>query len=122
MPSRRLVRLNELLREELSDLIQHARDPRLQGLVSVTEVDISPDLHNAQVHVSVLGTAEERKTLLRGLQAATPYFRHELGERLKDLRRIPDLTFHQDDSIERGARIMALLNGDAAPNPDIPLD
>lgn len=114
MARRRILRINELLRQELSELLRQAKDPRLQGLVSITSVDTSPDMQSAEIYVSMLGTPEERKQLLKGLEAAKKYFRHELGDRL-DMRRIPDLTFHQDDSIERGARVLALLHGDAAP-------
>lgn len=114
---RRILRINELLREELSILIRTAKDPRLQGLVSVTAVETSPDLQQARVYVSMLGSQEERQQLLEGLRAARSFFRRELISRL-DLRKVPELAFIQDDSIERGARVLSLLQGAAAPNEE----
>ncbi len=112
--SRRLLRINDLLRREISELIsRQVRDPRLASVVTVTGVETSPDLWHARVFVSVLGDQEEKDAVLSGLRSATKFLRHELGTRL-DLKRIPELTFLQDDSIERGARILALLDRVAA--------
>lgn len=109
MGSRRLERINELLKEEISDLIANElKDPRLGGLVSVTEVEATPGLEYARVYVSVLGDPEERRQTLEALQHASGFFRRLLGERLK-LRQIPELAFEFDESLERGARIMRLL-------------
>lgn len=109
MGSRRLERINELLREEISDLIAtELKDPRLGGLVSVTDVETTPGLEYARVYVSVLGSPEERQQTLAALGHASGFFRRLLGERLK-IRQIPELAFHFDDSIERGDRIMRLL-------------
>jgi ribosome-binding factor A len=114
MGSRRLERINELLKEEISDLIANElKDPRLSGLVSVTEVETTPGLEYARVYVSVLGDAAQREQTLGALQHASGFFRRLLGERVK-LRQIPELTFRFDDSIERGDRIMRLLR-EAAP-------
>jgi ribosome-binding factor A len=108
--TRRTERINDLLREEISELVQRElKDPRLGGLVSITEVDISPDLRNAKVYVSVLGTKEERDDTFRGLRAAGHFMQRELRKRLT-IRRIPELSFHHDTSIEEGARVLALLN------------
>jgi ribosome-binding factor A len=107
--SRRLVRINEQLREEVADLIRRGlKDPRVQGLVSVTAVQTSPDLATARVFVSVMGGEEEKQTSLRTLQHAAGFFRHELMERLS-LRRVPELQFRLDTSIERGDHILDLL-------------
>ena len=116
---RRVLRINELIREELSLLIRAAKDPRLkQGVVSITEVETSTDLQQAKIFVSMLGTPEERKQLMEGLQAAKGFFRRELLGRM-DLRRVPDLNFVQDDSIERGSRVLSMLQGDAAPKEEL---
>lgn len=110
--TRRTERINELIREEISDLLlRDVKDPRLSahGLVSITEVTVSPDLRKATVHVSHLGTDQERKEVLAGLQKAAPFLHRELMQRLA-LRHVPELVFKFDPSIERGARIATLIH------------
>jgi ribosome-binding factor A len=107
----RAERVNELLREEISDLVQHElKDPRLSGLISITSVETSPDFRHARVFVSVLGTEEQRQSTLKALHAAEGFLRHELRARLRSLRTVPELVFRADTSIERGARLTSLLN------------
>jgi ribosome-binding factor A len=84
------------------------KDPRLEGLSAVTEVRLSPDLKQARVYVSVIGTKEEQAAALKGLQAASGFIRHELTERLQ-LRRAPELHFVLDTSETYGNRIDELL-------------
>lgn len=109
MTSHRMERVNEQLRDEISNLIaREMKDPRLRGMVSVTTVETSPDLRRARVFVSVLGTDGERDDSLVALRRAAGFFRHELGERLR-MKRTPEIDFRLDVSIERGARIMSLL-------------
>jgi ribosome-binding factor A len=108
--SRRIERLNEQLREEISDLLlRQVKDPRLGVFITVTQVSVSPDLSQAKVYVSVMGSAEEKQGALKGLDAASAFIRHELGQRLS-LRRIPRLVFRHDDSIEQGAHVLDLLD------------
>lgn len=108
--TRRTERLNDQLREEISDLVQRdLKDPRIGGLVTITEVDVSPDLSQAKVYVSVLGSEEERLGTLRALSAASHFMQRELGKRLT-IRRTPALAFVADESIEHGARILHLLD------------
>src|SRR4030042_1446258 len=108
--TRRTERINELLREELSELLRRqVKDPRLGGMISVTEVEVSVDLRHARVFVSVMGSDEERENAFRGLEAARPFLRRELGRRLS-MRRTPELSFRRDDSLERGARLLALID------------
>jgi ribosome-binding factor A len=115
--SRRIERINELIRAEISDLIvREIKDPRLSGMISVTEVETSPDLGHARVFVSVMGTEEERKTVISTLTRAAGFFRRELGVRIK-IRRTPELAFLPDTSIERGSRIMRLLKDIEEPYP-----
>ncbi len=116
--TRRTSRVNELLREELSQLIQReVKDPRVgHGLVSVTEVQVSPDLRHATVYVSHLGDESERPEVLRGLAAAAHFLHMELLHRLA-LRNVPELVFRFDPSIERGARLASLINEVAAEHP-----
>jgi ribosome-binding factor A len=113
-PSRRVERLNELLRDEISDLIRRElRDPRLAGLISITQVETAGDLSSAKVFISVLGSEEDRKAALAALRGATGFFRHMLLPRLR-LRRVPDLVFRADISLERGDRVLRLLKQIAA--------
>jgi ribosome-binding factor A len=108
--TRRTDRVNELIREELSLLLlRNVKDPRVnQGLVTITEVQVSPDLRNATVFVSHLGADDERPGVLAGLANAAPYLHRELEHRLK-MRHAPLLTFIFDPSIERGARLASLI-------------
>lgn len=109
--SRRTSRVNDLLREELSALLlRGVKDPRLsQGLTTITEVQVSPDLRHATVFVSHLGDDAEREEVLEGLRHSAPYLHRELVHRLS-LRNVPELTFRFDPSIERGARLAALIH------------
>jgi ribosome-binding factor A len=108
--TRRTERINDLLREEISDLLlREMKDPRIGGLVTITEVDVSPDLRHAKVFVSVLGTDEERTGTFRALRAAAHFLQRELRKRLT-IRRTPELLFLPDESMERGARILSLLD------------
>lgn len=109
--SRRTSRVNDLLREELSELLlREVKDPRVsRGLVSITEVDVSPDLHNATVYVSHLGDEAERADVLEGLRHSAAFMQKELKHRLA-MRGVPALTFRFDPSIERGARLTSLIH------------
>jgi len=108
--SLRTTRVNELLRAELSELIlRQVKDPRVgEGLITITEIRVSPDLRHATVFVSHLGTDEERQHALEGLQHAAPFLHRELVHRLR-MRNVPDLVFRFDPSIERGARLSDLI-------------
>lgn len=106
---RRIRRVNGLLRAEISELLKRqVKDPRLGVFVTITEVVSSPDLRHAKVFVSILGSQHERKEALRGLAAASGFLRRQLGERLV-LRRIPELSFLEDASMEQGAHLLDLI-------------
>jgi ribosome-binding factor A len=108
--ARRIERVSSLMRHEISELLQReVKDPRLSKFVAVTEVSTSPDLRYAKVYVSCLGSEEEKKEMLQGLEAAASFLRNQLAKRLR-LRRIPELSFHWDDSIERGSRLLQLMD------------
>jgi ribosome-binding factor A len=109
--SRRTSRVNDLLREQLSELLlREVKDPRVsQGLVTITEVQVSPDLRRATVFVSHMGSEAEREDVLRGLTAASHFLRNGLVHRLS-LRTVPELVFRFDPSIERGARLASLIH------------
>lgn len=108
--TRRTERVNELLREEISELLRRqVKDPRVSGLVTVTAVEVTADLEHARVFVSVLGSEEEWSETFRALDSAAPFLRRRLGRRLT-LRHTPELIFQRDDSLERGAHLLALLD------------
>ena len=108
--SRRTERVNELIRHELSDLLlRELRDPRLDGLISLTHVEVSPDLYNARVLVSVMSETANPDDALKALNAAAGFLHKELVHRL-DMRRVPFLTFQMDTTIEDGATILAHLD------------
>src|SRR5690606_12637392 len=92
--TRRTERIQELIREELSDLIMRdLRDPRLEGgLISLTRVEVSPDLSNARIFVSVMSETNDPQEAVKALQAASGYLHKELVHRL-ELRKIPFLNF-----------------------------
>ena len=105
--SERTARLDELLREEISQVVRReVDDPRI-GFVTVTDVEVTPDLRHANVWVSVIGSAAEKKQTLRALSHAVPFVRGRLGK--LRLKRIPDLHIKEDDSAERGTRVLAIL-------------
>ena len=106
--SRRLARLNEQLKRELAVLVRtDVRDPRV-GVVTVTGVDVTNDLAVARVFVRVLGSDEEVAKTLEGLEAAAPFLRTELGKELR-IRRVPELRFERDETLERAMRIEEIL-------------
>ena len=106
----RIQRLNSLLRHEISELLQRqVKDPRLGSFVTVTEVSISPDLRQARIFVSHIGSEEKKQEILSALTSASSFFRRELTKRLR-LRRIPELSFQWDDSIERGVHLLKLID------------
>jgi len=110
MEGRRVGRIEEQLRMELSEIIEREmQDPRI-GLTTVTAVKVSPDLRHARVFVSVLGDEEQRKKTMQGLNSAASYARRSVSQRLHHLRRIPELIFAYDESIEMGSRIEELLD------------
>jgi ribosome-binding factor A len=106
---RRPERLAEQIREEISLIIAgDLEDPRLL-LVTVTEVRLSPDLRNAKVYVSVAGTEDEAKESMRALKHAAGFIRHQLGSVIR-MKKIPDLHFVYDQTLETAARIEQLLS------------
>lgn len=106
--STRPQRVGDLIREEVSWILQRrVKDPRLE-MATITSVDVSPDLRNAKVFYSVLGDEARWASVLEGLAAAKAFIRRELGGRIQ-IRRVPDLVFVADRSLERAERIDRLL-------------
>jgi len=109
VPGRRHDRLADQIQSEVAEMLEgELKDPRI-GFVTVTRVELSPDLGRARVLVSVLGDDETREQTLAGLASATGFVRHELAQRLR-LRRAPELTFVFDHGAEEASRVDALLN------------
>ncbi|MCC3381306.1 30S ribosome-binding factor RbfA [Paenibacillus farraposensis] len=105
----RTGRVGEQIKKELSQLIQtDLKDPRI-GFITVTGVDVTNDLSQAKVYLSVLGDEEQKTSSLKALDKANGYLRSELGKRIR-LRHIPELIFKIDESIAYGSRIEKLLS------------
>ncbi|MBE9226538.1 30S ribosome-binding factor RbfA [Phormidium sp. LEGE 05292] len=109
--SRRVSRVGALIKREVSlMLLNGIKDDRVgAGMVSVTDVDVSGDLQHAKIFVSIYGSEEAKAETMAGLKAATGYVRSELGQRVR-LRRTPEVLFVEDRSLERGDRILSLIN------------
>ena len=108
--SHRIERVNTLIRRELSELIQRQlRDPRITGFLSVTAVETSPDLKYAKIYVSGMDVEGDTKVVADVLNAAAGFLRTELATKIR-LRRMPELSFFWDSSIERGDRILRLID------------
>jgi len=105
---RREDQLSGAITRELSDLIRtRMKDPRI-GFASITGVELSHDLRYAKVFVSVMGSPEEQRETMRGLDSANGFLRRELAQRLT-IRHVPEISFRLDESIARGARVLDLL-------------
>lgn len=109
--SQRQERVAQQIRRELGDLFREGlKDDRLgETLMSVTDVRLTKDLSVATVYVSVLGDEEEQETAMSVVDRATSYIRKEIGQRIQ-LRHVPELRFVLDHSLERGVRVLTLLD------------
>jgi ribosome-binding factor A len=105
-----IERVNSLIRQAMSELLQRqVKDPRLGNFISITAVSTSSDMKHAKVYVSCMQCEEDRQEVLGVLTSAAGFFRRELAEHLR-LRRVPELTFQWDDSIERGNQVLRLID------------
>lgn len=118
MSSSRIGRINEEIMRELSTAIRGLKDPRVQGLISITGVETAPDLRTAKVYVSVFDKSRSAE-VLKGLKSAGGYLRRQLGSALQ-LRYTPELTFLEDHAIEHGTRIFDILSSLDIPEDDEP--
>ena len=106
--SHRTERVADLIRQELSLLLEReVKDPRI-GFVTVTNVEVTRDLRSTRVAVSILGDEQKQRDALAGLAAAQGFLRHELAQRLK-LRHTPQMVFHLDRTLEAESRVENLL-------------
>jgi ribosome-binding factor A len=109
MPARRPDRVAAAIREEVATFLQEgAKDPRIIGLVTVTGVEVTRDLRQAKVFVSVMGTEVERTSTFEGLASVAGHLRSRVGRALQ-LRVAPEISFRPDVTVERAARIESLL-------------
>ena len=119
--SRRIERVASMVKREVSlMLLNGIKDDRVgAGMVSVTDVIVSGDLQHTKIFVSIDGTDEAKAETMEGLKSATSYVRSQLGQRLQ-LRRTPEVIFLEDHSLERGDKMLILLNQLSADRkPDI---
>ncbi len=108
--SHRVQRVNQLLREQISELLlRHIKDPRLGNFLSVNQVNTAADLKTAKIYVSCICTEEEKKEIMETLEIASGYLHKELKKRVS-LRYVPELFFYWDNSIETATHIMSLLD------------
>ncbi len=118
MPTARMRRVNEAVREVLSGrLAEGLKDPRV-GFTTVTSVETSPDLRHARVFVSVLGDEHQRRQTLEGLRSSRGFLQAQVGAELK-MKRTPTLDFVYDTSVDQGLRILRLLD-EVAPGEEAP--
>jgi ribosome-binding factor A len=113
--SERMRRVNEAVREVLSEAIGELKDPRI-GFVTITGVVTSPDLRQATVYVSVLGSARKREATLQGLDSSRGILQRTVNRELH-LKRTPQLAFAYDDTVERGVRLSKLIDEVAPDEP-----
>ncbi|MEB3311957.1 MAG: 30S ribosome-binding factor RbfA [Snowella sp.] len=109
--NRRVSRISSLIKREVSQMLLYdIKDDRVgAGMVSVTDVEVSGDLQHAKVFVSIYGTNAAKEETMQGLRSSAGFVRRELGQRVR-LRRTPEVVFLEDTSIERGDRVLNLLN------------
>ena len=105
----RTERMGKLVKEEVSEILRKdVSDPRI-GFISITDVDFTEDLQLAKIYVSIFGDEKTKKETMEGLKSATGFIRGELAPRL-DLKVMPKIVFIRDDSIERGSKLIALMD------------
>ncbi|SEJ10285.1 ribosome-binding factor A [Propionispira arboris] len=104
----RMEKVQELVKQEVSQIIlQELKDPRI-GFVTVTQVDVTGDLRSTKIYVSIMGSDEQIKACWDGLQSSIGYIRREIGKRIR-LRCTPEVTFQLDKSLDYSTHIQKLL-------------
>ncbi|MBY0552296.1 MAG: 30S ribosome-binding factor RbfA [Candidatus Obscuribacterales bacterium] len=110
MSTPRHLRVAQSIKRELSDIILRGlKDARIGGIVSVTDVECTNDCRHARIFISVFGDENQQKGTMEALEKHQGEIRGQLGRRLQ-LRFAPEITFKLDDSLERGAKVTALIN------------
>jgi ribosome-binding factor A len=118
-PPSRQTRVGEQIRVELTELLaRDVHDPGI-GFLTITHVKVTPDLQQARVYYTTIGDDKARKETRKALGRATPFLRRHIGQRLQ-LRRVPELDFHFDETVEKQDRIEKILqdiNAERAASP-----
>jgi ribosome-binding factor A len=108
--TRRIERLDSVIQQEISQLLrEQVNDPRLNSLISITRVITSTDLRHTKIYISSFGDNVDKKEILEGFNAASGFLRSQLAARLQ-LKHMPELSFQFDDSIERAAKVLRLID------------
>jgi ribosome-binding factor A len=110
MPGFKMGRVTSDIKLALSDILREVKDPRVSKLLSIVKLDVSGDMSYAKVYVSAIEGREKTEESVKALKNAAGYVRRELGARLK-LRKVPELRFVADDSIEVSANISRVISG-----------
>ncbi len=106
----RSLRVARAIKKEMSEIIsRNLKDERIDGLVSITDVECSPDCRRVKIFISVYGQKEQQEGTMEALNDNSSYIRGELGRRIR-LRFAPEVSFHLDDSLERGAKVSQILD------------
>lgn len=110
MAGYKIDRITEDIKRELIAILREVKDPRVSGMLTVVKVEVSNDLSYAKIYISALEGIEKAKESVKGLKAAQGFIRGRLGHALK-LRKVPELKFVADDSIEKGMELFDKLKG-----------
>ena len=118
MNSHRIDRINSMLRNEVSKIInENIKDPRINPLISITKVKTSKDLSNSKISISLMGNDLEKTNTLKALKSASGFIRHNLQKNIS-LKKIPSINFTIDETIVTGQRITKLINKNKVENAD----
>jgi len=117
MAGYRIDRVSEDIKREIASIMRELKDPRIQGMLTVVNVEVSSDASFAKVYVSAMEGIETAQLAVKGLTSATGYIRREVGKRLH-LRKTPELKFVADDSIEKGMGIAKMLGNISSESND----
>ena len=110
-------RVAQFIKEELAVLIQREFPLNQYGMITLTNVDVSPDLKNAAIYITSLGGENSKESLISEMNGQAGHFRHELS-RIMTTRSVPDLRFKYDESIERAQRLTDIINSVSAADND----
>ena len=103
-------KIKKALVREISEIIQQKlKDPRIEGIISVTEIELSPDYRHAKVYISVYGKDEQKESIIEAIEESASIIRKEVGRRIR-LRHTPELKFFLDESLEKGQKLTDLID------------
>ncbi|HSA05604.1 MAG TPA: 30S ribosome-binding factor RbfA [Candidatus Gastranaerophilales bacterium] len=103
-------KIKKALIKEISDIVQKGiKDPRIEGIISVTDVELSADYKHAKVYISIFGEQEHKQRVMEAIEESAPFVRKEVGRRIR-LRNTPELRFYLDESLEKGQKLTELID------------